>query len=121
MKVLRFLVFLPAIIWTVLIFLLSTRNSVQLPEMGLSLDKIGHFLAYGGLTALFSWAFYRRRELTLKRIGWIVVGASLYGVALEYVQWFFFPGRFFEVWDMIANITGASIAGYFSLSFTTKP
>lgn len=46
-----------------------------------------------------------------------VVGlCSVYGLFMEILQFTFFPGRYFEVLDIIANIIG-SFAGLFVFKF----
>lgn len=36
--------------------------------------------------------------------------AAGYGIGMEIIQYSFFPGRYFEVWDIVANIIGAFVA-----------
>lgn len=81
---------------------------MQLPESVFAPDKLGHFLAYALLAGLSLWALARNGQLSLRSALWTVALVSCYGVALEYVQLLFFPSRYFEVWDMFANFTGAS-------------
>lgn len=97
-------------LWAGAIFYLSIIPGVQLPEIPVSPDKLGHFVAYGLLTWLIFLGFQKQNKWTVGIAVWTVVGVSLYGILLEFVQWAFFPHRFFEVWDMIANITGAFAA-----------
>lgn len=33
--------------------------------------------------------------------------STTYGIGMEVVQYTFFPGRYFEFWDIVANISGA--------------
>lgn len=83
---------------------------IQLPSVVFSPDKIGHLAAYG----LLAWLIFRGLKLTgqyhFKKIALTIIGVSFYGITLEIVQWAFFPNRFFEVWDMVANITGACLS-----------
>lgn len=97
-------------IWALVILILSTGATIQLPETIFSPDKIGHLIAYCLLCGLILWANKEEQVASQKATLWTAIGVSLYGIMLEYVQWAFFPDRFFEVWDMIANITGAAIA-----------
>ncbi len=73
-----------------------------LPETGIS-DKLGHFAAYGAL-ALLAWLAYA--EETIRRRAMIAL--VVYGALLEGLQ-SFIPGRFFSVFDMIANGGGVAV------------
>ncbi|MEM1216266.1 MAG: VanZ family protein [Bacteroidota bacterium] len=95
--------------WMVMIFVLSTMPGKQLPRVDWlsSPDKWAHAFVYGVLTI----GLYL--SLTGRWQGLIGAGfiASLYGAGLEIVQYAFFPGRYFEVSDIVANISGAIVAG----------
>lgn len=71
---------------------------------------MGHLLAYGLLAWLVFIGLSKRGRWAWKTGLWTVGLVSTYGILLEFVQWAFFPHRFFEVWDMIANITGSIIS-----------
>lgn len=73
-------------------------------------DKIGHFAAYFMLTWLALWALSRNQKYQNKRAWLVVVLIAAYGIALEIVQFSFFPGRYFEWWDMLANLVGIIFA-----------
>jgi VanZ family protein len=83
---------------------------VQLPEITQSPDKIGHFFAYGLLTWLYLWALQKERKWSRKSVLLILASVSAYGILLEFLQWGFFPNRYFEVLDMLANVGGAIIS-----------
>ncbi|MCC6722863.1 MAG: VanZ family protein [Saprospiraceae bacterium] len=104
--------YLPAILWALVILGLSISPTVQLPETILAPDKIGHLVVYGVLNWLVLRALHTTDSFSVGRALWSLLVVSLYGVALEFVQWAFFPNRFFEVWDMVANATGA-VLSYF--------
>lgn len=102
--------FLPVFIWALLILALSVGTGVQMPEVIFSPDKIGHFLFYGVLSWLSARALLKKGLYSRKTI-WLSTGLICgYGILLEFVQWAFFPNRFFEVWDLIANATGTLVA-----------
>lgn len=112
--------YLPVIIWAVAILALSISSGIQLPDTGISTDKLGHLAAYGLLNWLTLRALQKTGKLTAKTIWLSLFMVSAYGILLEIVQWAFFPHRFFEVWDMIANIAGV-VLSYFAYNFfTTK-
>lgn len=69
-------------------------------------DKFGHAFVYGvlaiGLYQSFSGAW--------KNAFYAGFWSSAYGIAMELIQYGFFPGRYFELWDIVANISGVFIA-----------
>ncbi len=99
--------FLPATLWALLIFALSVMPGIQMPETIVAPDKLGHLVVYGILNWLILNALRKSERFSEKTILLAFIGVSTYGILLEFVQWAFFPNRFFEVWDMIANIMGA--------------
>ena len=113
--------FIPALLWAVLIFILSTGHSVQVPRFSnlLEPDKLAHTAAYFVMAALLLWGFHRTIGVTSATMTGAIVISSLYGISMECVQYTFFPNRFFEVYDIIANIIG-SILGVLGLNFLIK-
>ena len=66
-------------------------------------DKIFHATTYFVLMAWFSGIYLRSRF-------WLIALAlALLGVALEFLQTLF-PYRFFDRWDIAANVSGVAIA-----------
>lgn len=112
--------FLPVLLCATVIFWLSVSSGIQLPKSVFSSDKLGHLAAYGLLNLLVIRALSKNNALSPKTATLAVLSATGYGVALEFVQLLFFPNRYFEVWDMVANFTGA-VLGYFAfILFFTK-
>jgi VanZ family protein len=63
-------------------------------------DKLGHFIAYGGLMFWFSMLYLKRASRAAYAAGFIAMG-----VGLEFVQgWLGY--RTYEVFDMVANTMG---------------
>lgn len=85
----------------------------------LSRDKLAHAGVYCVFTGLLGWGFYRRDAISWRNAVLSAGISALYGLGIEGVQYAFFPHRFFELWDIIANIIG-SIAGLFALKFFLK-
>lgn len=114
--------FLPALIWTLFIFIVSwTVAGINLPENLLDListDKLAHFIVYAFLTGLYLLGFLiKGRQIKFYPLGLLIIlGGSLYGLLMEILQYYFFPGRYFEILDIVANISGA-FAGYFLFTF----
>lgn len=102
--------YIPAIVWSIVILLLSTRATISLPESMWDLvapDKFGHALAYGIECWLLLYAFHK--QAFKKPVLWALIISISYGILMEVVQYSFFPNRFFEVYDIIANISGSLI------------
>jgi len=91
-------------------------GGVSLPESWMdffSWDKVGHFGVYAILTWLWLWALSLKNTINFRQL--LIIGslAAIYGVAMEVIQYSFFPNRFFEVLDIIANIIGCLLGAYF--------
>jgi VanZ family protein len=114
---------IPAILWSFLILYFSTKGKVNLPESWwdfFSMDKIGHFGIYGILTFLLLRAFTFSTSEQKKKGVQIALGISIfYGIGMEVIQYAFFPGRYFEFLDIIANIIG-SFTGLLFFNFLIK-
>lgn len=67
-------------------------------------DKVLHFIAYGGLTALMGLAWPRRRMSVLFLL------ASAVGLSLECAQGYLPIGRTMSMADQTANMGGAVLA-----------
>lgn len=100
---------LPALIWAGVIFYFSTRGVIKPPAFGnlIAPDKLGHAVAYFLLASLLAIGMRRAGWSRKRALIWAVAISSLYGIAMETVQWAFFPNRYFEVYDIIANIIGS--------------
>ena len=105
--------YIPAIICSVLIFWLSVTSGVNFPQTFkdlFSFDKVAHAIAYGVQAGLLFWAVYKSRgNLSAKSMFLISVGVALYGISMEIIQYCFFPSRYFEELDILANIMGIVI------------
>jgi VanZ family protein len=113
--------FIPVIIWAVIILFLSLSSGVKIPESMSDLtgtDKIGHLVIYAIFSFLaFLGVYNGRKEMPDNFNALLVVGlCSIYGVLMEILQFTFFPGRYFEFLDIIANIIG-SFTGLFAFKF----
>lgn len=113
--------FIPALLWAAVIFTLSTGTSVEVPRLSTLLepDKAAHAAAYFVLAGLFMWGAHRGRGVSFTAAAVVFLLTSLYGIGMECIQYAFFPNRFFEVPDIIANIIG-SFSGVLALFFLIK-
>lgn len=104
--------YLPAIVWAILIFSLSTNAAIELPRFTLlSPDKVGHFIAYCILTVLLVVGLAKQQQWLRWQWRWMFLAAlvaSAYGAGLEFVQ-AQLPYRSFDYADMLANAIGSGI------------
>ena len=85
------------------IFYASSCSRVAGPPI-VNVDKYGHFLVYGLLATLLC-----RLGHGWRAAGWAVLAASFYGATDEWHQ-LFTPGRSCDVFDWLADTTGAALA-----------
>ncbi len=102
-----------AILWSLLLLFLSGfAGAVNLPESLLNListDKAAHFVVYGIYVFLCLKAFeLSGMDTQIVRVS-VVIWCSFYGFLMETFQYYFFPGRYFEFLDNVANISGVLI------------
>jgi VanZ family protein len=102
----RLLAWLPAVVWAVVIFNLSSQSRLPGPEQP-GFDKVAHFGAYALLGWLAVWA--ADRSLLPLAVG-AVLGV-LYG-ATDEIHQMYVPGRSPDVRDWFADAAGV-IAAYF--------
>jgi len=104
-------------IWFLAITWLSTKGGVSLPGFSLiGTDKLAHAAAYALLSWLLANAYGSREFVVLRNISMF---SFVYGAFMEFVQYTFFPNRYFEIDDMLANGIGA-ILGVWMYRFTRK-
>ena len=102
-----------ALLWALVILLLSITPGPNLPPVNLwEFDKFAHVGVYALLTFLLSAAhraqFSSPKSRSIAGSGiWFVI--ALYGLLIELVQGNFIPGRYFDVLDILANIIGSSL------------
>lgn len=98
----------PALLWAALIFAVSHRSTVALPNVS-NADKLSHAAAYAVLGAALAYALHRsgvrRWALWTVALGW------LYGASDEFHQ-SFVPGRSPDVADWVADAVGVLIGTF---------
>ncbi len=107
----------PAILWAIVILVLTGVPSTYLPKTitfldWASPDKIVHFVLFGGQSFLILYAFREqyfagnsRSILTSVAIG---IGIA-YGLLTEIMQYYVFIGRNGNSFDFVADVIGAFI------------
>jgi VanZ family protein len=100
------------VFWALVILVLSTMPGNQLPQIPwlMTPDKFGHAAVYAVLTIGLYGTL--RTWITPRTSAYLTAAAlaATYGISMEVVQFLFFPGRYFEFWDIVANIIGAFLA-----------
>lgn len=110
--------YIPSIIWTIVIILLSIMPSQSLNQFSWSdmwnIDKLGHLTFYGLHTFLLLLAMRGDSVHKRRQKEWVFAPflTILLGFCMELIQYCFFADRHFDVLDLIANIIG-SIVGLF--------
>ncbi|MCU0610534.1 MAG: VanZ family protein [Candidatus Eisenbacteria bacterium] len=73
-------------------------------------DKCLHFLMYGVLAVLLTWALQLHAVKSRTRL-LVAISCAAYGLAVEILQVLVLPGdRMFSAWDAVANLAGAACA-----------
>ena len=110
---------IPALAWTLLIFVMLTIPGKMLPDENQltipNLDKGVHIILFGCFVFLWSFYFASRKDITNqlnRKLFRIFIIACFFGIAMEYVQKYLIPNRDFDIYDIVADIIGAAV-GYF--------
>jgi VanZ like family len=108
---------IPAILWTVIIFILLAMPGSMLPkEKGFRIpnfDKIVHMTLFGGFVLLWAWRLDAKLPPVSKPTRWyfgLFMLSCAYGTAMEFVQKYFVVGRDYDTMDILADALGAFIA-----------
>jgi VanZ family protein len=110
----RIRAFAPPLLWTLLVTFLSLIHSDRLPSGGwlerLPIDKLVHVLLYAVMFFLYHRALLmnRRKGLNVMLLSSIIT--VFWGIVIEMLQWRMQLGRYFDMLDIIANITGVLIS-----------
>ena len=115
-----YLVYVPLIVYWIMLFIATTIPVSSLPSVDVS-DKLKHFGAFLGLSVLLSLTLiYQNKILLFKKYFMIAafVISSLYGL-LDEIHQSFVPGRNSEFLDWFADSVGAAI-GVVIISYMIK-
>jgi VanZ family protein len=115
-----FIKFIPGIAWFFVVLYIMCLPNEEIPKiswlMNINFDKVVHVGVFGLLATLFCWPFYRsgiavdnRKNYFIK----IAIATSLWGLATEFIQKFWIPGRSFDMFDWISDTVGALLAYWF--------
>lgn len=119
--------FLPAIIWFFAILYMMCLPGSDIPKVEwlnkIYFDKWVHIGVFTLLGLLFCWPFYHsnfNRKERLRYFIKIAIAISVWGLAIEFIQKFWIPGRGFELTDWAADSLGALLACLFSARIFMK-
>lgn len=103
----KWLVYLPLIIYWLILFTATTLPSKDLPDTHVS-DKIEHFTAYFILAVLLNFAMmFQNKYPGLRRKAWLFTLIIILSYAgLDEIHQLFIPGRDCEVLDWVADSSG---------------
>ena len=103
---------LPAVLWAVLIFAVSSVPTLRTPYIGISfIDKIAHFFVFGIFGLLLARAFSNSAGWGIGRRAFSL--ALLFGViwgGVDEIHQAFVPGRFCSIGDFVADGMGVVVA-----------
>ncbi len=93
---------------------LTPLEGIRLPSFSYA-DKIVHFFLYFFLTIFWLLAY---PQLWHKRLRFILA-VILWGIFIEFIQEYFIPTRFGDIYDALANTIGG-ISGIFIFHFLMR-
>ena len=97
-----------AIAYTIVLIIATLVNLSGVPSLGSSFDdKIYHFVAYAGLSILWTTYYKPNKKPNTLRVVFVVT--ILFGVMLEMVQHQLNPNRTYDTLDMFANCLGVIV------------
>jgi VanZ family protein len=97
------LAFFPLAVWAAVVFIVGGLEDIRTPRLPQHADKVAHFIMYGTGGALAAWA----GRIRGRGVGWgALVFVILLGALDEYRQTLL-PTRHGDVWDWVADVTGA--------------
>lgn len=105
--------FVPGILCGIAILVLSIAAGIKLPKVAgdlISPDKLAHAAAYVVFCSTLIFGFHRNQIALFRTLGISLAISVGYGILMEILQYSFFPYRYFEVWDIVANIIGSIIS-----------
>ena len=102
--------YIPFVIYWMVLFTLTTLPGKDLPDVGIS-DKISHFIAYCGFAVFLNlFLLVQNKKKLLKEKAWLF--ALLFGATYAIIDEFhqlLIPGRSCDIKDWIADVIGISL------------
>lgn len=111
-----------AVIWTGVILFFCLENANNIPQIQIpNIDKVVHATFHFVFTSLWFLYFKKTWNSTknYKLLAMSFVGSFLFGITIELMQLYFTTTRSADVFDVLANTTGALLA-IISISILNK-
>ena len=119
--------FLPGIAWFFILSVLVFIPGSDVPKVDWlkipQFDKLVHAGLFGGLVFLFCWPFFNFNLPLKKKINYflfISFVAIFWGIAVEFIQKYYIPGRSFDLLDWAADSFGVVIAFFVSKKWVNQ-
>lgn len=119
--------FIPALIWLIIIFILSGYPGKNLPKAPFDgVDKVVHLIIYAVLTLLIMIGFQNQSNQLKKRLRFMAFFSAaistFIGGAMELLQEYVFLNRYGDWADFFANSIGAvvGVVGFWFISKKLK-
>jgi len=120
--------FLPAIAWFFLVLVLVCLPGSDLPPSAswmdlVMFDKWVHVGLFGVLGFLFMLPLFKTSIDRKQKICWfarIAASVSVWGLAVEFIQKYYIPGRSFDLMDWAADSIGAALAFIVAIKFISR-
>lgn len=104
----RFSPFIPALVWVIIITVLSGYPGRDLPKAPFDeFDKLVHLVIYAMLSGLILLGFLKNQKTTTLYCWISIVIATAYGGIVELLQQYIFINRYGDWYDFLANTLGA--------------
>lgn len=105
--------FYSAIFWTGVILFLCLLKSEEIPKINIqNLDKAIHAFLHFVFTSL--WFLYFKKKWSSSNINKLLIlsfiGSFFFGISIELLQLYFTTTRTADVFDVLANIVGSTLA-----------
>lgn len=119
--------FLPGIAWFFVVMVLTFMPGKDIPGNSLLellyFDKWVHAAIFGLMVILFIRPLVvssLTESSKLRYFFCIAIAVALWGLATEFIQKYFIPGRSFDIWDFVADSIGCSLAYLFSKHYLLR-
>lgn len=116
--------FIPGIAWFFIVLVLICLPGRDIPGNSLfevlQFDKFVHAGIFGMMVILFIRPIAMSnmdKKIKLNYFTRIAVSVAVWGLATEYIQLYFIPGRSFDLWDFAADASGSTLAWLFSRKY----
>lgn len=112
-------VYIPLVIYWLLLFSLTTIPADKLPQIFVWQDKIQHFIAYLILSMMLELTLHFQRKIPkfsrmpFKITFWFIV---IYA-SLDEIHQAFIPGRYCDIFDLIFDIAGGALGALIVYKF----